>query len=188
MIGILGLGGTTHIPAVLKAVNPLYAVRFFIDSGWHGFFALGAVFLLATGGEAMYADIGHFGRKSVNVAQFFVVLPGSALNYFGQCALLLESPESSHHLFYLLAPKWATTPQVFASGYPIGLSAATEDHTLIQSCDRSDPCSLQKLGDAFRNCGARSRLPFVESSRCGLWSGGYCHHGDNHHPYLLCSA
>jgi K+ transporter len=87
-IGILGLGGISHNHAVLKAGNPFYAIRFFIDNGWYGFLALGAVFLVATGGEALYVDIGHFGRKSVNIAQFFVVLPSLALNYFGQGALL----------------------------------------------------------------------------------------------------
>jgi KUP system potassium uptake protein len=114
-IGVLGVGGISHNPAVLKAVNPFYGIRFFIDNGWHGFLALGAVFLVATGGEALYADIGHFGRKSINIAWFFVVLPGLALNYFGQGALLLESPEASHHPFYLLAPNWATMPLVLLS-------------------------------------------------------------------------
>jgi KUP system potassium uptake protein len=114
-IGVLCVGGISHSPAVIKAVNPFYGIRFFIDNGWHGFLALGAVFLVATGGEALYADIGHFGRKSINIAWFFVVLPGLALNYFGQGALLLESPEASHHPFYLLAPNWATMPLVLLS-------------------------------------------------------------------------
>jgi KUP system potassium uptake protein len=114
-IAVLGLGGIRHNPGVLKAVNPYYAVHFFIANGLHGFLTLGAVFLVATGGEALYADIGHFGRKSINIAWFSVVLPSLALNYFGQGALLLESPSSAHHPFYLLAPNWATMPLVFLS-------------------------------------------------------------------------
>ncbi|WP_141736776.1 potassium transporter Kup [Oligoflexus tunisiensis] len=114
-IGALGIGGIRHNPSVLQAVNPLHAVRFFLANGWHGFLALGAVFLVATGGEALYADIGHFGRKPINIAWFFLVLPSLALNYFGQGALLLESPEAYHHPFYFLAPNWATMPLVFLS-------------------------------------------------------------------------
>jgi KUP system potassium uptake protein len=114
-LATLGLGGIRHNPGVLKAVNPYYAVQFFIQNGWHGFLTLGAVFLVAMGGEALYADIGHFGRKSINIAWCSLVLPSLALNYFGQGALLLESPGSAHHPFYLLAPNWATMPLVFLS-------------------------------------------------------------------------
>jgi KUP system potassium uptake protein len=114
-IGSLGLGGIRHNPSVLQAVNPIHAFRFFQENGWHGFLALGAVFLVATGGEALYADMGHFGRKPINFAWFFLVLPCLAMNYFGQGALLLESPGASHHPFYLLAPNWATMPLVFLS-------------------------------------------------------------------------
>ncbi len=114
-IAVLGISGISHNPSVLKGLSPTYGFRFFLDNGWHGFLALGAVFLVATGGEALYADIGHFGRKPINLAWFFVVLPSLVLNYFGQGALLLKSPEASHNPFFLLAPNWATVPLVLLS-------------------------------------------------------------------------
>jgi len=114
-LAVLGISGISHNPSVLKGLSPIYGIYFFIENGWHGFLALGAVFLVATGGEALYADIGHFGRKPIILAWFFVVLPSLVLNYFGQGALLLKSPEASHNPFYLLAPSWATMPLVFLS-------------------------------------------------------------------------
>ncbi|MCX6130987.1 MAG: potassium transporter Kup [Proteobacteria bacterium] len=114
-IGLLGLSGIMHNPGVLMGLSPYYAVRFFIDNGMIGFLALGSVFLVATGGEALYADIGHFGRKPINMGWFFVVLPSLVLNYFGQGALLLKDPSASHNPFFLLAPSWATYPLVLLS-------------------------------------------------------------------------
>ncbi len=112
---ILGLLGLVHIvsdPAVLRAVDPTRAIRFFADNGSTGFVALGSVFLVVTGGEALYADMGHFGRKPISVSWFGLVLPGLLLNYFGQGAMLIADPEKIDNPFYRMAPQWALYPLV----------------------------------------------------------------------------
>ncbi len=114
-LAVLGIGGIIQEPAVLFGLSPHYAAKFFIENRLHGFVALGAVFLVVTGGEALYADIGHFGRRPINIAWFFVVLPSLILNYFGQGALLLLEPEASFSPFFHLAPEWAVTPLVVLS-------------------------------------------------------------------------
>ena len=101
--------GVLHIsdsPRVLLAVNPLHAVQFFIDNGGMGFVTLASVFLAVTGGEALYADMGHFGRSPIRRGWFMVVWPALALNYFGQGALLIADPKAIANPFYLLAPSW----------------------------------------------------------------------------------
>jgi KUP system potassium uptake protein len=109
-IGILGAIEITREPRVLSSVNPYYAVRFFIDNGFIGFAVLGAVFLAVTGSEALYADIGHFGKKPIRLAFFSLALPSLLLNYFGQGALLLRDPGAIENPFYLLAPRWFLYP------------------------------------------------------------------------------
>ena len=99
-------------PRVLTAINPLHGFQFFVNNGWGGFVVLGAVFLAVTGGEALYADIGHFGTKPIRLTWFAIVLPALVLNYFGQGALLLTEPESAVNPFYRLAPSWALYPLV----------------------------------------------------------------------------
>ncbi len=94
-IGVIGLTWIVKAPEVLQAVNPVYGARFFAHNGVHGFLLLGSVVLVITGGEALYADMGHFGRTPIRVAWFTVVFPGLLLNYFGQGALFLTSPEGS---------------------------------------------------------------------------------------------
>jgi KUP system potassium uptake protein len=111
-LGVLGVGGIARDPAVLGAVNPWHAVRFFASNGFHGFLVLAAVFLVMTGGEALYADMGHFGRRPIRLGWFAIALPGLVLNYFGQGALLLHDPEVAHNPFYRLAPGWALYPLV----------------------------------------------------------------------------
>ncbi len=111
-LATLGLYGSLSNPFVFGALNPSYAVSFFVQNGWTGIFALGTVFLVVTGGEALYADMGHLGRKPIQRAWFFVALPGLLLNYFGQGALLLANPEAVVNPFYLLAPSWALYPLV----------------------------------------------------------------------------
>jgi KUP system potassium uptake protein len=92
-IGALGLGGIVEAPQILAALNPTYAVTYLLQGGWAiGFGMLGAAFLAVTGGEAMYADLGHFGRGPIRGAWFTIVLPALALNYLGQGALLLVRP------------------------------------------------------------------------------------------------
>jgi KUP system potassium uptake protein len=111
-IAVLGLRGIMLAPEVLKAVNPWYAVDFFIRDGVQAFLILGSVVLVVTGAEALYADMGHFGRRPIRLAWFAVVLPCLLLNYFGQSALLLVSPEARVNPFFSLAPSWALYPMV----------------------------------------------------------------------------
>ncbi len=107
VIGSLGVYGIILHPEILNALNPGYAINFFIENGFNGFVVLGAVFLVVTGGEALYADMGHFGIKPIQRAWFFIALPGLLLNYFGQGALILNNPLAAENPFYLLAPDWA---------------------------------------------------------------------------------
>ncbi len=111
-IGTLGLISIIQQPAVLAAFNPWHALDFFARNGWLGFTVLGAVFLVVTGGEALYADLGHFGVLPIRVAWFGLVLPALLLNYFGQGALILSRAAEVEHPFFHLAPKWALYPLV----------------------------------------------------------------------------
>jgi KUP system potassium uptake protein len=112
VIAILGIAQLVHYPHALAAVNPLHGIAFFVREGWHGFVILGSVFLVVTGGEALYADMGHFGTRPIRLAWFFVALPALLLNYFGQGALLLEDPAMAENPFYRLAPEWALYPMI----------------------------------------------------------------------------
>jgi KUP system potassium uptake protein len=109
-IGTLGLVEIVREPRILAAVNPMHAVTLFRLHGFVAFTVLGAVFLAVTGAEALYADIGHFGKKPIRLAFFVLVLPALLLNYFGQGALLLRSPGAVENPFYLLAPRWFLYP------------------------------------------------------------------------------
>lgn len=111
-LGILGLLQILNYPHILLALNPLYAIGFLHSSPWIAFVALGAVVLAVTGAEALYADMGHFGRFPVRLAWFGFVLPALILNYFGQGALVLQHPESVKNPFYLLAPEWMLFPMI----------------------------------------------------------------------------
>ncbi len=112
VLAILGLNSVFKTPEIFKAINPLFAILFFQNNMWYGFVSLGAVFLVVTGGEALYSDLGHFGRKPITQAWFFVALPALTLNYFGQGALLLRTPSAIENPFFLLAPSWALYPVV----------------------------------------------------------------------------
>ena len=103
-LALLGLNSLLDTPGVLAAVNPAHALDFFTQHGWHGFLALGAVVLAVTGGEALYADMGHFGTEPIRKAWFFLVWPALLLNYFGQGALLLRDPAAVQNPFYHLVP------------------------------------------------------------------------------------
>ncbi len=111
-LAIFGLIGIVDNPAVLWALNPYYAVQFFIMNGKVSFFVLGAVVLVITGSEALYADMGHFGRQAIRWAWFSFVMPALVLNYFGQGALLLSRPEAIENPFFLLAPSQLVLPLV----------------------------------------------------------------------------
>ncbi|MEZ3501585.1 low affinity potassium transporter Kup [Pantoea sp. KPR_PJ] len=109
-LAVLGVSGIMKNPDVLQALNPAYAVSFFVHYKTISFFALGAVVLAITGVEALYADMGHFGKMPIRIAWFIVVLPSLVLNYFGQGALLLSDPKAIKNPFFLLAPDWALIP------------------------------------------------------------------------------
>ncbi|MGE0172612.1 MAG: potassium transporter Kup [Oligoflexales bacterium] len=111
-LGALGVRGILDEPHVLVALNPLMAYKFMAENSWHGFVVLGSVFLVVTGGEALYADLGHFGKTAIRRGWFFVALPGLVLQYFGQGALLLKNPAAAENPFYLLAPSWGLFPLV----------------------------------------------------------------------------
>ncbi|MGW7774593.1 potassium transporter Kup [Pseudomonas machongensis] len=112
VLAALGVHGIQQSPEVLKAFNPGWALNFFIVHPGMGVAILGAVVLALTGAEALYADMGHFGRKPIARAWFALVLPALVLNYFGQGAMLLQNPEAARNPFYLLAPSWALLPLV----------------------------------------------------------------------------
>jgi len=114
-LGLLGINSIIHAPQVLQALSPHHALWFVLKNPLLGFLSLGASILAVTGGEALYADMGHFGRRPVQIAWFGLVLPGLVLNYFGQGALLLTDPQAIANPFYLLAPKWALYPMVILS-------------------------------------------------------------------------
>lgn len=112
-IGLLGLMGIMRAPGILAAINPYHAVFYLVHAGpGIAFAVLGAAFLALTGAEAMYADMGHFGRLPIQLGWFSVVLPALMLNYFGQGGLLLADPHAVENPFYLLAPRWAHYPMV----------------------------------------------------------------------------
>jgi KUP system potassium uptake protein len=111
-IALLGLGGILRRPEVLVAIDPLYALGFLARHGWRSFIVLGGVFLAITGGEALYADMGHIGRRPIRAAWYAVVLPALLLCYAGQTGLLLQNPGLTGNPFFELAPGWAIVPLV----------------------------------------------------------------------------
>jgi KUP system potassium uptake protein len=111
-LGVLGAVNITRHPDVLRAINPVYAMDFFANNHWHGFLALGAVVLAITGGEALYADMGHFGRRPIKMAWFGYVFPALYLNYLGQGALILDDPTAVRNPFYNLVPDALVLPMV----------------------------------------------------------------------------
>ncbi len=112
VLGLLGLVRIGIEPTVLQAFWPGHAWTFFSDNHLTGFFALGSIFLVVTGGEALYADLGHFGRAPISRSWFMIVLPGLVLNYLGQGALLIHDPTTIDNPFYRLVPTWGTIPLV----------------------------------------------------------------------------
>jgi KUP system potassium uptake protein len=112
VIAILGIRWIVTEPAVMGAIDPRHAVTFFRENRWQGFVILGSVFLVVTGGEALYADMGHFGRRPIRLAWFSIVLPALLLNYFGQGAMLLQEPEAAAQAFFHMTPEWLLYPTV----------------------------------------------------------------------------
>ncbi len=111
-IAVLGLLGVMRQPQVVIAIDPRHAIGFLMHHGWHSFIVLGGVFLAITGGEALYADMGHIGRNPIRTSWYFIVLPALLLSYAGQTALLIETPALDGNPFFRLAPGWAVIPLV----------------------------------------------------------------------------
>ncbi|MDP3559201.1 MAG: KUP/HAK/KT family potassium transporter [Legionellaceae bacterium] len=153
VIGILGIPPIVENPSILKAINPFYAVHFLLIMGAKGYFLLGGIFLVVTGGEALYADIGHFGKRPIRQSWFCVVLPCLVLNYFGQGALLLAHPEASANPFYLLAPHWFLFPLLIISA----LATIIASQAVI-----SATFSLTKQAIALGIC---PKLPMIQTSK-----------------------
>ncbi|MDO1581197.1 potassium transporter Kup [Rhizobium oryzicola] len=117
VIGIAGIGHISDDLSILHAINPVHAVSFMIHEGYVGVVVLGAVFLTVTGAEALYADLGHFGRRPIQWAWFALVFPALTLNYLGQGALVLKQPEAMSDPFYLMFPSWALLPVVILATF-----------------------------------------------------------------------
>ncbi|KFE60779.1 potassium transporter Kup [Hyalangium minutum] len=160
VIAVLGVKELVINPSVLWALSPLHGVRFLSENGLQGYLVLGAVFLVVTGGEALYADMGHFGRRPIRLAWFALVLPALMLNYLGQGALLLRDPEAARNPFFLLAPKWglyplvalATVAAVIASQALIsGAFSLTRQAMLLGYCPRMEVVhtSAEEKGQIF---------------------------------------
>ncbi|MBF0341790.1 MAG: potassium transporter Kup, partial [Magnetococcales bacterium] len=111
-LAVLGIYGILMNPKILFALNPFYALQFFFDHKGQAFIVMGAVFLSVTGAEALYADMGHFGRRPIQLAWMLLVFPALVLNYLGQGGLILHNPETVKNPFYLLAPEWGLYPMV----------------------------------------------------------------------------
>ena len=141
----MAVGGLAHLadePSILAAISPTYGVRFLLDHGVAGLFALGAVFLAVTGAEALYADMGHFGRRPIQFAWFALVLPALALNYLGQGALLLTYPEKLENPFYLLYPDWALLPMVVLASMATIIASQAVIYRRVLAHPAGDPARL----------------------------------------------
>ena len=136
-------------PYVLHAFNPVYGMRFFVNNGVQGFWALGSVFLAVTGCEALYADMGHFGRKPIRVAWSRIVLWALIINYLGQGALLISQPESINNPFFMLAPSWYTLSGCWYCHAGVGRRVASLDNRCLLSYASGDSPRLFVLAWIF---------------------------------------
>jgi KUP system potassium uptake protein len=116
-LAVLGVSQLSSNLEMFEAINPLHAAEYLSSNGLHGFLSLGSVFLVVTGGEALYADLGHFGRRPIRLAWFWVAFPALVLNYFGQGALLLDDPEKISNPFFNMGPDWARLPLVILATF-----------------------------------------------------------------------
>ena len=200
-LGLLGLGQIVRSPGVLAAVNPLYAVSFFAQNGWSGFLVLGSVFLAVTGGEALYADMGHFGARPIRFTWFTVVLPALLLNYFGQGALILRDPSRhrapvlSHGAGVGAVPAGGALHRgdghrvaggdlgrvlAHAAGGAAGLPAAPAHRAHVGAADRADLHPQRELAADARLHRAGDRLPQLQQPGVGVRRGGDDGHGVHH--------
>jgi KUP system potassium uptake protein len=156
-IAVLGILQIVDDPRVLKAVNPYYGFVFLRDAGLRGYLILGGIFLVVTGGEALFADIGHFGKNPIRVSWFSLVLPSLILNYFGQGANLLVHPEAISNPFYMIAPTWFYVPLILL---------ATIATVIASQAVISATFSLTKQAVLLSLC---PRIPIIQTSK--LYSG-----------------
>ena len=184
--------------SVLLAFNPWYGVSFLLHHGIVGFYTLGAVFLVVTGAEALYADLGHFGRGPIRFAWLVVVLPALLLNYLGQGALVIADPKSVENPFFLLYPEWALLPMVLLATAATVIASSGGDygcifthptgHSTWPAATPGNPPHLRgtvwtnlyatRQHAAFdRRSVARGAVPLIERASFRLWHCGDRHHG-----------
>jgi KUP system potassium uptake protein len=160
VIGVLGAANIWHAPAIVQAINPAEAARFLIADPLISFAVIGAVFLALTGGEALYADMGHVGPAAIRRAWFGLVLPALILNYFGQGALILADPSAADNPFYKLAPGWALIPMVALAAFATiiasqslisGVFSLTRQAMQMGLCPRAKivPTSVDEAGQIY---------------------------------------
>ncbi len=199
-IALVGIVGTVQHPAVLAAFNPVAGLRLLVGHGWAGYAVLGAVVLCFSGTEALFADLGHFGRRPIVLAWYVVVLPAVALNYLGQGALLLQDPGAAANPFFAIVPHWALYPagRVGDGGHGHRLAgadlgrvlpdAAGDQHGVRAALRRGphvgggagpDLHARRQLRADGRLPGIGAGLPIVGGAWRGLWAGGDRHH--DHH-------
>ncbi len=152
-IAVLGLVQIIANPVVLKAISPYYAMHFLQISGWRGYFLLGGIFLVVTGGEALYADIGHFGKNPIRYSWFAIVFPSLILNYFGQGAYLLNHTAAISNPFYMIAPSWFNIPLIVIAT----IATVIASQSII-----SATFSLTKQAVLLGFC---PRIPIIQTSR-----------------------
>ena len=193
--------GLVHIaddPGVLAALNPAHAVSFLSSHGYIGLVTLGAVFLAVTGAEALYADLGHFGRKPIQTAWLFFVLPALAINYLGQGALVLADPSAIGNPFYRMVPAWALYPMIaLATAATIIASQAVITGAFSLTSQAVQLGLLPRLqirrtsetqagqiyipringAAARRRAAPRAAVPLLRRARVGLWRRRHRHHG-----------
>ena len=201
-LATLGLIHISDDPTVMAAINPWYAIQFMLSHGTIGLVTLGLVFLAVTGGEALYADLGHFGRKPIQTGWFYFVMPALLINYFGQGALVLSDPAAIENPFYRLVPEFlllplvvlATAATVIASqavitgafslirqAVQLGLLAALRGALHLGDPCRSDLSAARQPAAADRGRAAGAVVPHLERSGVGLWHRCLHHHGGRRH-------
>ena len=197
-IAVAGIVKIAENPGVLEAANPAYAIVFLANHGVIGLVTLGAVFLAVTGAEALYADLGHFGRRPIQAAWIVLVLPALLINYFGQGAFLLANPKAIENPFFLMVPDWALLPMVAlataatviassggdhrrvfvdATGDPARAAAAFRNSSHLGVSVRANLLAARELAASDRRSPARGPVPLIERACHRLWHRGHRNHG-----------